>query len=132
MPSFIDPRNFYHDQRGLGPGSAVESTASEAKQGYTVQAKNPVLMCMYSSQDGFATDFYLVHIGQLAMRGLGLTIMEASGVSPEGRITPHCLGIWKDEHIEKLQQIVRFAHANKCAIGIQLAHAGHKSSTVAP
>ncbi|KAJ2748158.1 hypothetical protein GGI19_006232 [Coemansia pectinata] len=147
MSSFIDPRNFYHDQRGLGPGSAVEPTASEVKQGYTAQAKNPPLkirgltlknrvaaspMCMYSSQDGFATDFHLVHIGQLAMRGLGLTIMEGSGVSPEGRITPHCLGIWKDEHIEKLQQIVRFAPANKGAIGIQLAHAGRKSSTVAP
>ncbi|KAJ2811174.1 hypothetical protein H4S07_002226 [Coemansia furcata] len=155
MSSSTDPRDFYHDQRGLGPGSAVEPTASEVKQGYTAQAKNPVPlpklfqpltirgltlknrvaaspMCMYSSQDGFATDFHLVHIGQLAMRGLGLTIMEASGVSPEGRITPHCLGIWKDEHIEKLQQIVNFAHANKGAIGIQLAHAGRKSSTVAP
>ncbi|KAJ2756312.1 hypothetical protein GGI19_000970 [Coemansia pectinata] len=62
------------------------------------------------------------------MRGLGLTIMEAFGVSPEGRITPHCLGIWKDEHIEELQQIASFAHANKGTIGIQLAHAGRKSS----
>ncbi|KAJ2481408.1 hypothetical protein EV174_003476 [Coemansia sp. RSA 2320] len=66
------------------------------------------------------------------MRGVGLTFMEASGVSPEGRITPNCLGIWKDEHIGKLRQIVSFAHANKGAVGIQLAHAGRKSSTTAP
>ncbi|KAJ2877849.1 hypothetical protein IWW38_006471, partial [Coemansia aciculifera] len=142
-----DPRDFYHDQRGLGPGSAVKPTASEVKQGFAAQTANPSPlpklfqplqirgltlknrvvaspMCMYSSLDGFATDFHLVHIGQFAMRGLGLTVMEASGVSPEGRITPNCLGIWKDEHIPKLAQIVNFAHANKGAIGIQLAHAG--------
>ncbi|KAJ2856346.1 hypothetical protein J3B02_001653 [Coemansia erecta] len=150
-----DPRAFFQEQNGRGPGAAVEPTASEVKQGFTAQTSNPnplpklfqpltirgltlknrlvaSPMCMYSSQDGFATDFHLVHIGQFAMSGLGLTIMEASGVSPEGRITPNCLGIWKDEHIEKLQQITRFVHANKGAVGIQLAHAGRKASTTAP
>ncbi|KAJ2606714.1 hypothetical protein H4R99_000140 [Coemansia sp. RSA 1722] len=150
-----DPRTFFQQQRGLGPGAAVEPTASEVKQGFAAQTSNPnplpklfqplkirgltlknrlvaSPMCMYSSQDGFATDFHLVHIGQFAMRGLGLTIMEASGVSPEGRITPNCLGIWKDEHIDKLQQITQFVHANNGAIGIQLAHAGRKASTTAP
>ncbi|KAJ1644024.1 hypothetical protein LPJ64_004250 [Coemansia asiatica] len=150
-----DPRAFFQEQNGRGPGAAVEPTASEVKQGFTAQTSNPnplpklfqpltirgltlknrlvaSPMCMYSSQDGFATDFHLVHIGQFAMSGLGLTIMEASGVSPEGRITPNCLGIWKDEHIEKLQQITRFVHANKSAVGIQLAHAGRKASTTAP
>ncbi|KAJ2504883.1 hypothetical protein GGI11_007197, partial [Coemansia sp. RSA 2049] len=88
-------------------------------------------MCMYSGTDGFANDFHLAHIGQYALRGLGLIIMEATGVVPEGRISPNCLGLWKDEHIEKLAQIVNLAHANKSAIGIQLAHAGRKSSTTA-
>ncbi|KAJ2725397.1 hypothetical protein GGI07_001276 [Coemansia sp. Benny D115] len=150
-----DPRNFYQQQRALGPGAAVTPTASEVKQGFTEQTSNPdplpklyqpmqirnltlknravvSPMCMYSSEDGFATDFHLVHIGQFALRGLGLIIMEASGVAPEGRITPNCLGIWKDEHVEKLRQIVQFVHANKAAIGIQLAHAGRKSSTSPP
>ncbi|KAJ2881955.1 hypothetical protein H4R27_003760 [Coemansia aciculifera] len=130
MSSFIDPRNFYHDQRGLGPGSAVEPTASEVKQGYTAQAKNPVpLPKLFQplkirgltlknrvAANGFATDFHLVHIGQLAMRGLDLTIMEASGVSTEGRITLHCLGIWKDEHIEKLQQILMKVHGRNAEV----------------
>ncbi|KAI9503220.1 hypothetical protein GGI25_004289 [Coemansia spiralis] len=143
---------FYQEQHGLGPGSAVEPTDSEIKQGFTTLTSNPdplpklfqpltirglklknravvSPMCMYSSQDGFATNFHLVHIGQYALRGLGLTIMEAAGVLPEGRITPNCLGIWKDEHIDKLKQIVDFVHSNKGAIGIQLAHAGRKSST---
>ncbi|KAJ2553979.1 hypothetical protein EV175_002742 [Coemansia sp. RSA 1933] len=151
----IDARNFFQEQRGLGPGSAVQPTASEVKQGFTALTSNPdplpklfqpltirglslknrtalSPMCMYSSTDGFATDFHLVHIGQFAMRGVGLIIMEATGVLPEGRITPNCLGIWKDEHIEKLAQIVNLVHANKAAIGIQLAHAGRKSSTTAP
>ncbi|KAJ1784510.1 hypothetical protein LPJ59_006339, partial [Coemansia sp. RSA 2399] len=150
-----DARKFYQEQRGRGPGSAVQPTPSEIKQGFTTLASNPdplpklfepltvrgltlknrvvaSPMCMYSSTDGFATDFHIAHIGQFAMRGLGLVIMEASGVLPEGRITPNCLGIWKDEHIEKLAQIVNLAHANKAAIGIQLAHAGRKSSTTAP
>ncbi|KAJ1771491.1 hypothetical protein IW140_000104 [Coemansia sp. RSA 1813] len=146
---------FFQEQRGHGPGSAVQPTSSEIKQGFAALTSNPdplpklfqpltirgltlknravvSPMCMYSSIDGFATDFHIAHIGQYAMRGLGLTIMEASGVLPEGRISPNCLGIWKDEHIEKLAQIVNLAHANKAAIGIQLAHAGRKASTTAP
>ncbi|KAI8324528.1 NADH:flavin oxidoreductase/NADH oxidase [Martensiomyces pterosporus] len=151
----VDPRSFFQQQRGLGPGTAVQPTTSEIKQGFTTLTSSPdplpklyqplqirgltlknravvSPMCMYSSEDGFATDFHLVHIGQYAMRGVGLIIMEATGVAPEGRITPNCLGLWKDEHIEKLQQVTRFAHANKAAVGIQLAHAGRKSSTVPP
>ncbi|KAJ2788217.1 hypothetical protein GGI15_000022 [Coemansia interrupta] len=141
-----DPHAFFQEQRGHGPGAAIEPTASEHNpsplplmfqpltiRGLTLKNRLAVSpMCMYSSTDGFATDFHLVHTGQFTMRGLGLVIMEATGVSPEGRITPNCLGIWKDAHIEKLQQIVRFVHANKAAAGIQLAHAGRKASTTAP
>ncbi|WP_276496388.1 NADPH dehydrogenase NamA [Pontibacter litorisediminis] len=85
-------------------------------------------MCMYSSQDGFATDWHLVHLGSRAVGGAGLIIAEATAVVPEGRITPHDLGIWKDEHIERLQRITKFISEQGSVPGIQLAHAGRKAS----
>ncbi|TPE46374.1 NADPH dehydrogenase NamA [Pontibacter mangrovi] len=85
-------------------------------------------MCMYSSQDGFATDWHLVHLGSRAVGGAGLVISEATAVVPEGRITPHDLGIWKDAHIEGLQRITRFISEQGAVPGIQLAHAGRKAS----
>lgn len=89
-------------------------------------------MCMYSSSEGFATDFHLVHLGSRAMGGFGLVFQEATAVSPEGRITADDLGIWKDEHIDKLTEVVEFVHQYKAKIGIQLAHAGRKASTRSP
>lgn len=89
-------------------------------------------MCQYSSEDGFATDWHLVHLGSRATGGAGLIMQEATAVSPEGRITYGDLGIWKDEHIEKLQQIVRFLHDHGAKAGIQLAHAGRKASCEVP
>lgn len=89
-------------------------------------------MCQYSSVDGFASDWHLVHLGTRAVGGAGLIFTEATAVSAEGRISPHDLGIWKDDHIEKLQQIVAFVHTQKSRIGIQLAHAGRKASTLPP
>lgn len=89
-------------------------------------------MCQYSSKDGFATDWHLVHLGSRAVGGAGLIITEATAVSPEGRISPEDLGIWKDEHIEKLQQITGFISGQGCVPGIQLAHAGRKASTDVP
>src|SRR5690554_3754014 len=85
-------------------------------------------MCMYSSRDGFANDFHLVHYGSRASGGFSLIIQEATAVSPEGRISYGDLGIWKDEHIQKLKQIVRFCHIQDAKMGIQLAHAGRKAS----
>ncbi|WP_073221669.1 NADH:flavin oxidoreductase/NADH oxidase [Aequorivita viscosa] len=85
-------------------------------------------MCMYSSVDGFANDFHLVHLGSRATGGFGLIIQEATAVSPEGRISYGDLGIWRDEHIEELKQIVNFCHSQDALIGIQLAHAGRKAS----
>lgn len=85
-------------------------------------------MCMYSSKDGFATDFHLVHLGSRASGGFGLIIQEATAVSPEGRISYGDMELWKDEHIEKLKQIVDFCHTQKALVGIQLAHAGRKAS----
>lgn len=85
-------------------------------------------MCQYSSRNGFANDWHLVHLGSRAVGGAGLVIFEATAVVPEGRITPHDLGIWQDEQIEGLQRITLFIEAQGAVPGIQLAHAGRKAS----
>src|SRR3954468_2416247 len=100
-----------------------------------VTLKNRIVvspMCEYSSDDGFATDWHLVHLGARAQGGAGLVMIEASAVVPEGRISIGDLGIWKDAHIEKLAQIVRFIHSQGSPAGIQLAHAGRKASMTVP
>src|SRR6201995_3472676 len=89
-------------------------------------------MCEYSSEDGFANDWHLVHLGGFAVGGAALVITEATAVSPEGRISPGDLGIWKDEHIEKLKQITDFIHNQGALAGTQLAHAGRKASHQIP
>lgn len=89
-------------------------------------------MCQYSAIDGFANDWHLVHLGSRASGGAGLIIQEATAVSPEARISPSDLGIWKDEHIEKLKQINAFLVSQNSVPGIQLAHAGRKASVSAP
>ncbi|WP_083891470.1 NADH:flavin oxidoreductase/NADH oxidase [Fibrella aestuarina] len=89
-------------------------------------------MCQYSSVDGFATDWHLVHLGSRAVGGAGLIITEATAVSPEGRITPNDLGIWSDDHVPGLQRITDFLTANGAVPGIQLAHAGRKASHQRP
>ena len=85
-------------------------------------------MCEYSAIDGFANNWHLVHLGSRAVGGAALVIMEATAVSPEGRISIADLGIWKDEQIEKLKEITDFIHDNGAIAGIQLAHAGRKAS----
>ena len=100
-----------------------------------VTLKNRIVispMCQYSAVDGFANDWHLVHLGSRAVGGAGLIIQEASAVTADGRITYADLGIWKDEHIEKLKQIVSFIHDNGAIAGIQLAHAGRKASCEVP
>jgi len=89
-------------------------------------------MCQYSSTDGFATDWHLVHLGSRAVGGAALVFTEATAVLPEGRISPQDLGLWKDEHIEMLSRITRFIHSQGAPAGIQLAHAGRKGSTARP
>lgn len=87
-------------------------------------------MCMYSSNDGVATDFHTIHYGSRAQGGVGLIMVEATGVETKGRITTKCMGIWNDEQDQKLAKIVDFVHQNSDSkIGIQLAHAGRKGST---
>ena len=101
----------------------------------SIEFKNRIVvspMCEYSSEDGFANDWHLVHLGSRAVGGAALIITEATAVSPEGRITAHDLGIYKDEHIEKLKQITDFLHEHGAVAGIQLAHAGRKASHEVP
>jgi 2,4-dienoyl-CoA reductase-like NADH-dependent reductase (Old Yellow Enzyme family) len=89
-------------------------------------------MCEYSSDDGFANDWHLVHLGSRAVGGAGLVLTEATAVTPEGRISPQDLGIWKDDHVDFLSRIVRFVHGQGSVAGMQLAHAGRKASTYRP
>lgn len=89
-------------------------------------------MCEYWSEDGFANDWHLVHLGSRAVGGAGLVLTEATAVSPEGRISIQDLGIWKEEHIPMLQKITAFIAAQGAVPGIQLAHAGRKASTLRP
>jgi 2,4-dienoyl-CoA reductase-like NADH-dependent reductase (Old Yellow Enzyme family) len=89
-------------------------------------------MCQYSAEDGFANDWHLVHLGGRAVGGAGLIIQEATAVSPEGRISPGDLGLWKDDHIDMLQRINRFISEQGAVPGIQLAHAGRKACYHSP
>ncbi len=90
-------------------------------------------MCMYSANDGTVGDFQLVHLGSRAQGGAGLVFTEMTDVSPEGRISPYCAGMYKPEHRDAWKRVVDFVHGNSEAkIGVQLAHAGRKGSTPAP
>jgi 2,4-dienoyl-CoA reductase-like NADH-dependent reductase (Old Yellow Enzyme family) len=100
-----------------------------------IEFKNRIVvspMCQYSSVDGFANDWHLVHQGSRAVGGAALIITEATAVSPEGRITASDLGIYKDEHIANLQRITNFLLQHGAIPGIQLAHAGRKASCARP
>lgn len=89
-------------------------------------------MCQYSSADGFATDWHLVHLGQFAAGGAAMVLTEATAVTAGGRISPHDLGVWKDEHVDMLARIGRFVETQGAVFGMQLAHAGRKASTGRP
>ncbi|KAJ1895789.1 hypothetical protein LPJ66_004375, partial [Kickxella alabastrina] len=149
--SISDPHDFYQIQHPA-PGTAIEPTDLEIEQGFA-NGKNPnplpklfqslkirdytiknriwvSPMCMYSAQDGFSTNFHMTHYSQYAMRGAGLVMVEATGVTPEGRISPNCLGLWKDEHIEGLSRIVSHMHEYGAVVAIQIGHSGRKGSTI--
>lgn len=89
-------------------------------------------MCQYSSADGLANDWHLVHLGQFAVGGAALVFTEATAVVPEGRISPQDLGIWDDAHLPMLERITQFVTAQGAVPGMQLAHAGRKASTKRP
>ena len=101
----------------------------------TVTFRNRIFvspMCQYSSRDGYPSDWHLVHLGSRAVGGAGLVMVEATAVSPEGRISPDDSGIWSDAHAEAFAPIARFIREQGAAAGIQLAHAGRKASTDRP
>src|SRR5947208_13605590 len=85
-------------------------------------------MCQYSSQDGYATDWHLVHLGSRAVRGTGLIFAEATAVLPEGRISHHDLGIWDDGHIEMQSRNGRFVHEQGTVAAIHAANARPQTS----
>jgi 2,4-dienoyl-CoA reductase-like NADH-dependent reductase (Old Yellow Enzyme family) len=89
-------------------------------------------MCQYSSGDGVASDWHLVHLGSRAIGGAGLVFAEATAVSAEGRITPGCAGIWADKHVEPLARITRFIKSHGAVPALQIAHAGRKGSAAIP
>jgi 2,4-dienoyl-CoA reductase-like NADH-dependent reductase (Old Yellow Enzyme family) len=89
-------------------------------------------MCEYSSDDGFANDWHLVHLGSRAVGGAGLVMVEATAVEARGRITPGDHGIYKDAHIEMLTRIAAFMKKHGAVAGIQIAHAGRKASCNVP
>jgi 2,4-dienoyl-CoA reductase-like NADH-dependent reductase (Old Yellow Enzyme family) len=97
--------------------------------------KNRVLvapMCQYSARHGLANDYHLVHYGRFALGGFGLVIVEASAVTPEGRISYGDMGIWDDAQVAPLKRIADFLRQHGAAAGIQLAHAGRKASAPVP
>ncbi|KAI1407970.1 NADPH dehydrogenase [Hypoxylon sp. FL1857] len=115
-------------------GSTIPKLFSPLKiRGVTLQNRIVLSpLCQYSAENGFHTLWHTTHLGGIVQRGPGLTFVEATAVQPRGRITPEDSGLWLDEQIEPLKQHVHFAHSQGQKIGIQLAHAGRKASTVAP
>jgi 2,4-dienoyl-CoA reductase-like NADH-dependent reductase (Old Yellow Enzyme family) len=89
-------------------------------------------MCQYSSHDGLANDWHFVHLASRAVGGAGLVFTEATAVTAESRISPQDMGLWNDAQVEPLARIVRFIDAQGAVAGLQLAHAGRKSSTLRP
>ena len=89
-------------------------------------------MCQYKAKDGMISDWHLQHYSRFAFSGLGAAFIEATGVSPEGRIGHGCTGIWSDDHIDGLSRIAKTFKEYNCVSGIQLAHAGRKASFLRP
>src|SRR6185312_8716743 len=89
-------------------------------------------MCQYSSVDGYSNDWHYVHLASRAVGGAALVMTEATAVTPDGRISPHDLGIYDDGHVAGLARCVDFIHGQKVLAGTQLAHAGRKGSTARP
>ncbi|KAI5124057.1 hypothetical protein M0805_003885 [Coniferiporia weirii] len=89
-------------------------------------------LCQYSAENGRLTAWHMAHLGGIFMRGPGLTFIEATAVTANGRITPEDSGLWSDDQIKPLRELADFAHSQGTKIGIQLAHAGRKTSSVAP
>lgn len=125
----------------LPPGTPINPEDAERfKLFSTFQQKSVIFhnrigvspMCMYSADNGFFNNFHLMHYGSFAIKGPGLIIIEACGVVPEGRITPQCVGIWSDKHIDGLKCVVDSIKSQGVVAGLQIAHAGRKASMSPP
>ncbi|KAJ3406555.1 hypothetical protein HDU80_010955 [Chytriomyces hyalinus] len=117
----------------LDPNSAVLLFSPITFRGLTLKNRIGVSpMCQYSAQDGLPNAWHLSHLGSMASRGAGLILVEATGVSRTARITPNCLGLLSDAHVDAFKPIVEFIQSQGAAAGIQLAHAGRKASTLSP
>jgi 2,4-dienoyl-CoA reductase-like NADH-dependent reductase (Old Yellow Enzyme family) len=104
-----------------------------AQRGLTLRNRIVVSpMCQYSCEDGFATDWHLVHLGARAVGGAAVVMAEATAVEARGRISPHDLGLWQDAHVEPLARVAKFIRGQGAVPAIQLAHAGRKASTARP
>ncbi|GAB0137690.1 hypothetical protein EsDP_00005947 [Epichloe bromicola] len=142
----FDPRNkgqagvgFYTPAQEPAAGSAAD--AASAPTLYrplklrSLELHNRLVvspMCQYSADNGHLTDYHLVHLGQFALHGAGLVVVEATATEPRGRISPQDSGLWRDSQIEPLRRIVDYLHSQNTKAAIQLAHAGRKASTLAP
>ncbi|KAI0596250.1 NADH:flavin oxidoreductase/NADH oxidase [Biscogniauxia sp. FL1348] len=117
----------------LDPATAPTLFQPLTIRGMTLQNRFAVSpMCQYSAEDGHLTDWHFANLSQFIIRGAALTIVEATAVTPNGRISPEDSGLWKDSQIAPLKRIADFAHSQGQKLGIQLAHAGRKATTLAP
>ncbi|KAI0025493.1 NADPH dehydrogenase [Xylariomycetidae sp. FL0641] len=130
---------FYTPAQDPPAGTALDASKAPtlfrpfSLRGMTLQNRFVVSpMCQYSADDGHLTEWHFAHLSQFIIRGAALTFVEATAVLPNGRITPQCPGLWADSQVAPLKRIVDFAHSQGQKLGIQLAHAGRKASTVAP
>jgi 2,4-dienoyl-CoA reductase-like NADH-dependent reductase (Old Yellow Enzyme family) len=101
----------------------------------SIEFKNRIFlspMCQYSAQDGLPNDWHLVHLGSRAIGGVSLVMVEATSVSPAGRISPRDCGLWADQHAQAFRRITAFIQEQGAVPGIQLSHAGRKASTAVP
>ena len=90
-------------------------------------------MCQYSAVDGCMTDWHLVHLGTLAVSGAAMLVIEATGVTPEGRITPQCVGLYSDANEAAMARVVKYVRGvSDIRLGVQLGHAGRKASAERP
>ncbi|KAL4792173.1 hypothetical protein BDV19DRAFT_400668 [Aspergillus venezuelensis] len=132
---------YFTPEQSPPAGTALTTTSEETPKLFTpltirgLTFQNRLFLaplCQWSGENGYTTDWHLTHLGGIIQRGPGLSIMESTAVQKEGRITPHDIGIYEDGQVEGLERIVNFAHSQGQKIGIQLSHAGRKSSTAAP
>ncbi|EHK96053.1 putative NADPH dehydrogenase C23G7.10c [Glarea lozoyensis 74030] len=133
--SYFTPEQTIASGTGITKSDATLPKLFEPLQLRGLKLQNRIMvspMCQYSAENGKHTMWHHTHLGGIISRGPGLTIVEATAVTPEGRITPEDSGLWEDSQIEPLRKTVEFAHSQGQHMAIQLAHAGRKASTVAP